>query len=81
MPYPRPRAEVLSRMSARKRARFAAGEIDVDEQNPRLLHPSGLKEGVKGMTDHLGDVCVVATNLWVYVVFVYGGQGRGKNRD
>ena len=42
----------MSRMSARKRARFAAGEIDVDEQNPRLLQPSGLSEGVKGMTDN-----------------------------
>jgi len=31
-------------MSASKRQRFAAGEIDVDEQNPRL--------GVKGMTDN-----------------------------
>ena len=39
-------------MSASKRQRFAAGEIDVDEQNPRLLHPSGLSEGVKGMTDN-----------------------------
>ncbi len=38
-------------MSARKRQRFAAGEIDIDEQNPRLLHPSGLSEGVKGMDD------------------------------